>query len=380
MSGTEIAAVAAPALPAHIAKFFPSSAGVINNDLSAGVSGSFPSLSLKGKVWHIVQGGSRELVTNDDGEPRSSLEVAIIKANPNISKVWYASGYTEGSEEKPDCSSHNGVVPDAGSPTPQALKCAVCPHNQWGSRITENGAKGKACSDFRRLAVAPVDDLENPMLLRVPAGSLRELVDYAGMLARRNTPYQAVVTKVGFDHTVAHQKLVFKAARWLDADQVAVVADVMQRDIVERIIGAEEQSGGAPAAAAPAIDPEDDPEAIFRTPQPTAAAPTPAAAAPKPPKAAPKPKPAQVIEAEVATILAEPAPVAAAPVVEEEDDEEAAALAALAAIKAKKAAAAAAAAAQAPTPAEVATAKKNVLLQEADQTLESVLRNLDFDD
>ena len=86
-------------LPAHIAALASS-----NNDLTGGVgAGGFPVISYKGKVWHIVDGDSRELVTNSEGDPASSLELVVIRANPNLSKVYYAKGYEEGSNEKPTC-------------------------------------------------------------------------------------------------------------------------------------------------------------------------------------------------------------------------------------------------------------------------------------
>lgn len=236
-------------VPAHIAARFGDVE--VNNDLSANVgSGGYPVISYKGKVWHVVRGDERTLITNDEGEPRASLEVVILKANPSISKIYYPNGYEEGSKEKPLCYSTDGHAPASDAAEPQANKCAICPHNAWGSRVTENGAKGKACSDSRRLAVAPIGDLENPMLLRIPAATLKELTAYADLLNRRKAPYKAVVTKIGFDHTVAHQKLTFKALRWLTGEEADVVADVLEREIVRNIVGMEadlELEGTPPA-------------------------------------------------------------------------------------------------------------------------------------
>lgn len=228
----ELTITEAAGLPAHLRGTFTVEA---NDDLSHGVSQGFPILSYKGKVWHVSEGDTRSLIADEDGEPRPSIEVVILKANPNIGKTYYPDGYEEGSNEKPTCYSNDSVAPALDSPTPQAKKCAVCPHNQFGSKITENGARGKACSDFRRLAVAPSGDLERAMLLRVPAASLKELLAYAETLKRRQVPYQALVTKVGFDHTVAYPKLSFKMVRWLEQDEANTVADMIERDIVQTI-------------------------------------------------------------------------------------------------------------------------------------------------
>ena len=234
-------------VPAHIrAKF-----GAVSNDaLSAGVSMGFPILSFKGKVWHVVQGKDKTLVTDPvSGDPKFSLEVVIVRANPHISKVFYEGGYVEGSVEPPTCFSHDGFEPAVGVAEKQATKCAVCPRNQWGSRVTESGAKGKECSDSRRLAVAPAGELANPMLLRIPAASLKDLSVYGDMLAKRNTPFQAIVTRIGFDTNVAYQKLIFTPLRWLTADEVDLVAETMEGPVVTSIIGDNSTGTGDEAGA-----------------------------------------------------------------------------------------------------------------------------------
>ena len=222
-------------VPAHIRNAFgtPDS----NTDLSSGVGTSYPIVSIKGKVFHVARGDERTLITNDDGDAKGSIEVVILQANPGISKVYYPGGYVEGSEEKPTCYSNSGKEPGADAQDPQSAKCATCPHNAWGSRITENGAKGKACSDSRRLAIASIHDLEDPMLMRVPAATLKELTAYADLLTKRKVPYKAVVTKISFDHSVAHPKLVFKPVRFLSDIEADVVIGVLERSVITEITG-----------------------------------------------------------------------------------------------------------------------------------------------
>jgi hypothetical protein len=221
-------------LPAHLAQMFPAT-----NDLSANVNiGSFAHLSIKGKVWTVIRGkDDKQVVMNEDGDPRSSIEVVIIKANPHISKVFYMGGYVEGSDAKPACYSNDGIAPAADAAEPQSKKCAICPHNQWGSKITENGSKIKACTDSRRLAVAPAGDLKDPMLLRVPAASLKPLGEYGEMFARKGVPYQAAVTKIRFDPEAASPRLLFKFERFLDADDAATVREMIESSVVANIVG-----------------------------------------------------------------------------------------------------------------------------------------------
>lgn len=290
-------------VPAHIAARF-SDAG-INSELSSGITGGFPVISYKGKVWHISEGGTRTMVADkDSGDPVLSLEVVLLKANSGLSKIYYESGYEEGSTEKPTCYSHDGVVPALDALEKQADKCAICPHNAWGSRVTDNGAKGKACSDSKRMAVAPAYDLERPMLLRVPAGSLRDLSKYAEELTKRGMPYSALVTKIGFDHSVAHPKLTFTPVRWLEEAELDTVQDVIGREMVSNILGTE--VGYMPPTPASEFDALGTPPVAEKAPAAPAAK----------PRAAPKPKPV-VTEDEIDAALAgdtapaaEPEPVA----------------------------------------------------------------------
>lgn len=283
-------------VPANISTMFSDTA----NDLVGNSAGQgFPVISIKGKVFHITRGGEKLLVTKPgEDDPAASLEVVVIRANPNKSKVYYESGYIEGSDSKPTCYSNNGVSPEADATEPQAKKCAVCPHNIWGSKITESGKQGKSCADSRRLAVATVDTPNDPMLIRVPAASMKSLEEYGKILAARGVPPQAVVTKIGFDYSVAHPALTFKPVGLIgDPVALAEIKTASDSALAAQIIGLP-LTGAQEAAEAPA----ETPKAI--------AAPTPAPAPAKPAvvKAAPKP-------AKPATVAAAPVEVKQAPVV-----------------------------------------------------------------
>lgn len=263
-------------LPAHIASLGGDL--VSGDDLTAGAGGGFPVISIKGKVFHIVRGDTRELVEREGGDPASSIEVVILRANPALSKTYYAKAFQEGSDEKPTCYSNNGVAPEADAAEPQSQKCATCPHNQWGSKITEQGSKAKACADVRRLAVAPIGQLNDPMLLRVPAASLKTLADYGDMLKKRGVKYPAVSTKIGFDPAAAFPSLTFAPVSFITAEMARTVQETMNSDQVMKMLGL-----SAPVAVAP-------------TPQPAIAAPKPAPA--PTPAPAPAPKPAAAPKAE----------------------------------------------------------------------------------
>jgi hypothetical protein len=216
MSDTKIVPLNPTNLPAEFGEFFD--VGEMGDDLSAGVAGGFPILSFRGKVWRIKHAGDELPVTNEDGDPVAGVELHFLKASPDISKVYYDHKYVEGSDEPPTCMSVDGIVPDAGSSSPQCATCAACEHNQWGSRMTEDGRKAKACQDSRRIAVVPVGDIPNeqhggPMLLRVPAASLNDLKSYGLGMKNKGYPYNSIVTRVGFDMDAAYPKLTFKPIR-----------------------------------------------------------------------------------------------------------------------------------------------------------------------
>jgi hypothetical protein len=222
-------------LPAHIAARAKNRS---NTALTMHVgNGGFPVLSIKGKVFTLVKQDERKVITRElDGEqvPAAALEIVIVAANPNLSKVYYKGGYEDGANAKPDCFSNDGIKPDESVEAPQAKKCATCPKNIWGSG---NNGKGKACGDSRRVAISAPDQINEPMLLRVPAASLKPLAEYGKKLDNRGASFDSVVTKIKFDMEEATPKLVFVPVGFLDAHQVELVDDVAKSDKVQQIIG-----------------------------------------------------------------------------------------------------------------------------------------------
>ena len=238
----------------------------VADDLSGGLSGGFGVISFKGKVWAVSQGGQRNVVMrlDDPDEAASSIEVVILAGNPHLSKIYYKGGFVEGADTKPTCYSNNGDHPETDAVEPQSANCQTCAHNMWGSRQSDNGGKGKACSDARRLAVAAVGELDNPLLLRVPAASLKDLAAFNQQVKKLQAPYHAVVCKIGFDNQVAHPKLTFKALRWLTEKEFAQSEETRASDVVQQIIAS---APTAPAVVSAQVVPQ---KAV--TPQPAAAA------------------------------------------------------------------------------------------------------------
>lgn len=279
-------------LPAYLKQV---DVATLNSDLTSHAGGGFPAISIKGKVFAVVRDGEREVLRNpkDPDSAATSLDVVLLKANKGTSKVFYLKGYNpEQSEgQKPDCYSPDGIAPAADAQNKQAKKCATCPHNQWGSRITEKGAsKGKACNDTVRMAVAAAGLLNDPMLLRVPPASIRALGEYGQTLAKRGVAYNMVVTKIAFDMDAESPKLTFKPVGFLDDAAYAEVQETVESDIVANILGASFNAVEAAPAAEDTEVPEEAPAPVAK-PKPVAK-PAPVEAEEEAPAPVAKPKPA----------------------------------------------------------------------------------------
>jgi hypothetical protein len=208
-----------------------------NNALLGGVgSGSFPVMSIKGKVFTLVKDKERKVIMrpDDDDTPAAAIEVVMLAANPHLSKVYYKGDFEEGNTGKPDCMSNDGIAPDAQVENPVSKTCAVCPKNVWGSG--RNG-KGKACQDSRRLAISSPSQLNEPMLLRVPPASLKSLAEFGKTLSNRGLSFDQVLTKLRFDKDEATPKLVFIPVGVLPQTMQDEVQDLAKTEIVLQIIG-----------------------------------------------------------------------------------------------------------------------------------------------
>ena len=231
----------------------------LNSELTSHAGGGFPIISIKGKVFAVVRDGDRKVLPNpkDPDSPATAIDVVVIKANKGTSKVFYAGGYSEGGDsKKPDCFSNTGDRPDPSVKSPQSKSCAVCPHNQWGSRTGENGGKGKSCQDSVRIAIAAPGLLNDPMLLRVPPASIRALGEYGQTCAKRGVPYNAVIAKLGFDMESPTPKLIIKPLGMLDDASFAQVLEVAASDAVASILG---KVGSPEALPAPTVLAEEAP-------------------------------------------------------------------------------------------------------------------------
>jgi hypothetical protein len=221
-------------LPSYLAKR-KDTPSLINADVLGSGGPSFPVLSIKGKVFTLVKGSEKKVLTREDDEDEvlQNINLTVVRANTK-SRVFYAKAYTEGDSDgaKPTCFSGDGVVPDASSAEPQSKKCATCPQNVWGVR----DGKGTACSQNTRLAVIDPNKMSEPFLLRVPPASRKAFAEAVKVAAARNMDYNMLVMKVGFDKEAPSPKLTFKPVGLLSDEAYSTVQGLFEDEVVKEIV------------------------------------------------------------------------------------------------------------------------------------------------
>lgn len=239
-------------LPAYI-KAGKELAEQINADVVT--AAAFPVLSIKGKVFALVRDGVRNVMTKpeDPDEVAQFINVSVLRANMKA-RVFYAKKYAEGESDgqRPTCHSYDGVSPSADSEEKQADKCQLCPRNVWGAKVRDDGTAGKGteCSPNARLAVAAPDKLDEPFLLRVPAGSIGNFKELVKIGKQRDIPYNALVVKLGFDRDAPSPKLTFRPIGLLTDEAYAEARKMYEDETVETIVGARPAARPEPQAAA----------------------------------------------------------------------------------------------------------------------------------
>jgi hypothetical protein len=225
-----------------------------NSDLSQGVALSFPILAIGTNQWVVRWKGEDQLVKIPNTEyPAPFVDVVILKAQKDMSRVFYASGYVQGVRgKKPDCWSSDGVRPDETVAAPVNPVCATCPNAEWGSGGSAAAPKAQACQQRRRTVVVPYYpqpyDLSNaeaggPMLLSVPPGSLTNLVRYSEALndmeladGSKGMPYAACVTRLSYEPLLKFSKVVFQYLKPLDDAESDVIIALQDAEAVSRIL------------------------------------------------------------------------------------------------------------------------------------------------
>ena len=309
-------------------KLFDGMARTANEALAAGVTVSFPILSISPGKWSVrLKGVSRTImIPGHKDVPQPWYDVVMLNAQKDMSRVYYppapggGSSYAPGGHDRPDCKSHNGIKPDDDVVSPINPVCVTCPKNEWKSGGTPASPNAKACQQRRRTIVVPYgDDLTNeaeggPMLLSVPPGSLNNQAAYRDKLTELDEPYFGLVTRLSYEtedpksgKAITFPRIKFDVLRqadgnpwWLNDQEAEVVLRLRESEAVKRIMdstavdnegpeGREDTGeGGVGGVRAPPPKGPAPIAAIPAAPTPEAPPPAPTFVAPPPP---PPPKP-----------------------------------------------------------------------------------------
>jgi hypothetical protein len=225
-------------------------AGSVNTNFSGGIIDSFPMLSIRGKAFFVRMGGQDyPYIDPSTGLQMNALPVVLVNASKALSKSYYANPYSPASTmNQPDCWSLDSVRPDASIMNPVNATCVDCPMNKFDSadRRDPNKKSGKACQDYRRVAVVlphQLADAEPQMLLlRVPATSLKNLKAYTDHLERFAVDANAVVTRLSFEQA-EWPKLQFDYTGPLTEEQYQRVVQLSSSATVQSMLRSPDFSG-----------------------------------------------------------------------------------------------------------------------------------------
>jgi len=193
-------------------------------------------LSIKDSRFHIV---SDTLPLGRATLETTSLDVIIVGANPNLAKQYYEGEWVGDKEtNSPDCFSLDGKTPSENSVSPQCDVCVLCPHNAWGSKVTPQGYKVKACSDIKRLAIIFTDKPDGEVyLLQITPSSLKNLNEYQKTLSMRGIAPEISKTTLSFDNEAGFPKLKFQFGGLVAKDTQVYVDSLLDSEKVKIVTG-----------------------------------------------------------------------------------------------------------------------------------------------
>jgi len=197
-------------------------------------------ISIKGGVFRELINGKEYRVSEE-----RFMNVVIIKAAPNTSRIFYAGNYVEGEAVKPSCWSADGQRPDENVKEKQSATCLNCPQNIKGSGQNDS----RACRYQQRLAVMLEGEIEREEVyqLVLPATSIfgdgekgrLPLQAYARFLRDGGAPMSGVITEMRFDVSgnVSGQKLIFKPVRAVKEVEYEVISRMKDSPEAARAVG-----------------------------------------------------------------------------------------------------------------------------------------------
>ncbi len=246
-------------LPAHLAG---RAARNLAGQLAASLpTGGVPYVSIKGSRFTLFDAtGNEKQVGAMSPDVGLYLDLCVVDSNPHISKVYYTRPYDQNAEGvAPDCYSDNGIGASAQAMHPQSANCKTCPHNEWGSAVSnQTGKPTKACNDVQKVAVAVPGFKNQIFLLRIPPASLKHLGKYVqevGSISAggRKVDISDLITRVYFQKD-AVGVLGFAPVAFVDPETAATGDKAVEIKATDLLVGKNDrviQGQLAPPTAAP---------------------------------------------------------------------------------------------------------------------------------
>jgi hypothetical protein len=300
---------------------------------------SVNALTFEGKVWAISLDGKKTklMKTDADGEeqPVQIFTGVVLDYNKARGRSFYTGPYDPKNPRIPDCWSEDGVRPHENVPseTKQSTTCAACLNSKKGSSQNDDGKSTTACSQFKKLAIVPMQKLGQfpPLRLTIKITSIYDKSgadshpgwyawdQYIDLLVSNNVHHTAKLpTKIKFDPSTSYPKLLFAPGKdWLTDEQWDIVKPLAASDETKALLADSFSPVADKTGTKPLPEDEEETElpaapipAQARAPKATKAPPAPAAeedeeeappappAKPKAPKAPPVAPPAEEEEEE----------------------------------------------------------------------------------
>jgi hypothetical protein len=270
---SNLPAVMQTQLPAHLRA---TDLTAFNDEAKSGIGSGFmspPRISTRGSAFRLVIDGVETTLMRKDEEGNkvkaSGINVVVVGTNRGKYKTYYGGKkYDPAAEgEAPICYSYDGETPSPHASTPQCATCAACPNNVFGSAVTEQGNKTRACSDNKLIAVIDTSAITNKMEPGTLQGNVYQMkVPPTGLSRNKETrkaapddntswlefvelmnnlptpegtvkvaiPYVSV--RLSFDVNANYPLVRYKPVRFLTADEVEQVKLRMQGEDVKAAV------------------------------------------------------------------------------------------------------------------------------------------------
>lgn len=161
--------------------------------LDTNMEGITLNLNLFDKIT-IPTGGSQAWSYTLNGETMVVKSLEMILVGKKCYRAYWSKAIGASTDKTPDCTSDDGDMGTAFG------LCDRCSYNQYGSKIRGDGTQGagKACSE-KIVAMGYLPESPLPVLLSLPATSLKPFSAYMLQLTGLGRPVGSVVTQIELD-------------------------------------------------------------------------------------------------------------------------------------------------------------------------------------